>query len=835
VNIVSLGVARYRLAATFRQRWPGYLAMVLLVGLLGGLSMAAVAGGRATAASFSQFFASTNPPDLEGGILVFNPAAGSNSGYSAARVAAIGHLPLVRRVGAQVELNMGPVTPTGEPVASSAGVAPIGTLDGLGYSMDRIIVQHGRLPDPSRPDEFAMDASTAALEGLHLGEYVTMGVYSNAELENFPNISATSGPKPYRTVRMHLVGVGTVQVTTAVDDDVDSQNNSLVIVSPGFVRPYLNCCTEDTEVALQLTGGASADGRVKSELAHAFPDLPISFESLSGIPARAQQSITPEALALGAFGALSALALLVIAIQMISRQLRLNADDLDVLRALGASPQVTVTDGLVGIVFAIVGGALLAVMVAIGLSPLAPIGPVRQYLPIGVHADWTVLGAGLGLLVVLLGAGALALALREAPQRVAARSGRPERTSSIVSAAAAGLPASAATGVRFALEPGSGRRSVPVRAVILGAVVAVIVVAATSVFGSSLNSLVSQPRLYGWNFSFEINGGDGLGDIPNNHGQAATLLNRDKDVGSWTGVYFSTERIGGLTVAVMGQRTDPPIGPHILTGHGLSGTNQIVLGTGTLDQLHAHLGQVVTVRPAGAGPVRHLTVVGTATLPAIGVGGSLHLEIGDGAIVPYEIIPPAARNIFSVTPGPNAILVRDAPGVSAAAARHSLVRIGQQLQIAGNGGAIDGVERPAEIINYRSLGMTPVVLGAVLAGGAVLALGLTLFTSVRRRRRDLALLKTLGFTQRQLAATIAWQSLVAVTIGTAAGIPLGIAGGRFLWDLFATEVHFVPQATVSLVSVAVIAIGALGLALVVAIVPARIAARTHTAVLLRTE
>ena len=69
--------------------------------------------------------------------------------------------------------------------------------------------------------------------------------------------------------------------------------------------------------------------------------------------------------------------------------------------------------------------------------------------------------------------------------------------------------------------------------------------------------------------------------------------------------------------------------------------------------------------------------------------------------------------------------------------------------------------------------------------GAVLALGLTLTASVRRRRRDLAPLKALGFTQRQLSAAIAWQSTVAAVTGVVVGTPLGIVIGRQLWILFA--------------------------------------------------
>jgi ABC-type lipoprotein release transport system permease subunit len=145
------------------------------------------------------------------------------------------------------------------------------------------------------------------------------------------------------------------------------------------------------------------------------------------------------------------------------------------------------------------------------------------------------------------------------------------------------------------------------------------------------------------------------------------------------------------------------------------------------------------------------------------------------------------------------------------------------------------VLRPAEIVNYRSMGTTPALLGLALALGAVTALGLTLLASVRRRRRDLAMLKTLGFTQRQLAAAVAWQSSVAVLIGVVLGVPIGIVVGRTLWDLFAREINAVPAPSVPSTSIVLITIGALVLANVVAAIPGRLAARTPTALVLRAE
>ena len=207
-----------------------------------------------------------------------------------------------------------------------------------------------------------------------------------------------------------------------------------------------------------------------------------------------------------------------------------------------------------------------------------------------------------------------------------------------------------------------------------------------------------------------------------------------------------------------------------------------MLGAATLAQLHKHLGDTVEVHTGAAESVR-LRIVGTATLPSLGVSGTLHTEMGTGALLSYQLIPGAASS------QPNNILVTLRPGANPATALRTL----QQLVPASNGGDVASVQRPAEIVNYRSMGTTPAFLGAALATGAITALGLTLIASVRRRRRDLALLKTLGFTRRQLAAAVAWQSSVAVAAGSIIGVPVGIALGRFLWDLFARQIDVVPQ------------------------------------------
>jgi putative ABC transport system permease protein len=145
------------------------------------------------------------------------------------------------------------------------------------------------------------------------------------------------------------------------------------------------------------------------------------------------------------------------------------------------------------------------------------------------------------------------------------------------------------------------------------------------------------------------------------------------------------------------------------------------------------------------------------------------------------------------------------------------------------------VQFPAQIENYRSSGAAPDLLAASLALGAVVALGLSLVASSRRRRRDLALLKALGFTQAQLAWTVAWQSTIAVAIGVIAGLPTGAAVGGWLWDLFARSIYAVPDAPVPALSMGLVAVAAFVLANVVAAFPGAYAARTPAALVLRAE
>ena len=69
-------VAWYRFRVTLGRRWGGLFAIVVLIALLGGLAMGAVAGARRTQSSFSTYLKSTNPSDL---IVLHNDSADDRS------------------------------------------------------------------------------------------------------------------------------------------------------------------------------------------------------------------------------------------------------------------------------------------------------------------------------------------------------------------------------------------------------------------------------------------------------------------------------------------------------------------------------------------------------------------------------------------------------------------------------------------------------------------------------------------------------------------------------------------------------------------------------------
>ena len=815
-----LSVARYRVRTTLRRQWIGGLTVVLLIGLVSGMGLGSLSAARRTQSSFSIFLASTNPSDL--GVAAFTPRPRNFT-------AVIRRLDHVRTVEGFVNFPAVLVKPHGV-VPLLPSVTLVGSLGAEFFSQDRFTVTDGRLADPRRANEVMVSQTAAKILRLRVGKALTLG---------FPTTALNTVGRP---TRVTVVGIGLLN-SQIVQDDIQ-RLPTYMIVTPALTNSLGSKYRGIPWYEIQVAGGSRNVPAVEHEIERHVRAY-LVFNASSVFAAQAELAIKPVATALWVFGVIAVLAGLLLALQAMARLLHTRDPDLDVMRALGATPAMTVSDGLIVALSAVVVGSMLAASVAVALSPLSPVGPARAVYPTrGVAFDWTVVGLGILVLIVILGAFTVSIAYRGSPHRALRRAEPLRRGSAVVrTVAGSGLPVPAAVGVRFALEPGDRRGSMSVRSALFGAVLAMAMVTATLTFGSGLSTLISHPALYGWNWNMALDSSNGYGPIPP---KAQASLSHDPLVASWTGVTFFVLQLNGVATPVLFAAAPAPFSPPILLGHALTASNQIVLGPATLASLHERLGGRVRVG-YGFGPrslSKTLTIVGTATLPAIGISQGQHTSMGTGAMLPNGAFPSlSVQGYPRACNGPNMALVRWRAGVTSSSGAASLRRIAgvanaEFASATDNCGlfvSVLGVQKPAQIRDYGSVGISPNVLASGLAGGAVVALAFTLVASVRRRRRELALLKALGFTQRQLASAVAWQASVVGLAGVVVGAPLGVALGRWLWTLFAREVYAVPQTSVPVGEIMWVCLGAMVLVNIVAALPGHSAARTRTALVLRAE
>jgi len=130
---------------SLRARAPSYLGVAVLLALLGGLTLASLAGTRRTASAYTRFREAGQALDVH-----------VNSGdFEVEHPETARQMPGVVHTATYLSFLAGPVTPDGRPDLESQAEI-VGSFDGLYFTSDRFAVTEGRLPDPSRPDEVAV-------------------------------------------------------------------------------------------------------------------------------------------------------------------------------------------------------------------------------------------------------------------------------------------------------------------------------------------------------------------------------------------------------------------------------------------------------------------------------------------------------------------------------------------------------------------------------------------------------------------------------------------------------------------------------------------------------
>jgi len=514
---------------------------------------------------------------------------------------------------------------------------------------------------------------------------------------------------------------------------------------------------------------------------------------------------------------LIALAALLVSFQALSRQAFVESSEHPVLRALGMTRRERFATGLVRTTVVAVLATLVAVVVAIALSPLWPIGLARVAEPSpGIEVNLAIVGVGiLAVFLAIFVIGALTAWRWTRPasrSRQLRNSIRPPLAARLLGGNLRPLPLT--LGVRQALDGGRGRTAVPVRTTVVAAALAVMTLTTALTFGSSLGHLLDTPRLYGWSWDAQI-GGRGFPDF----GSAVTtgLAGNPAVQGYATGTI--TE------IAVNGVRADAfavhaggaSVGPALLAGRAPEHADEIVLGTQTLRAADAHVGQEVRVLIGNES--RRFRVVGRAVFPDIGDIG----QLGRGAYLTFD----AVDGVDGTTPH-NVVLVKFAADADRTKEVASLTRAVAPVPVAS-------AALPRDLASFGRVDGLPIAVAAILGVMAGAVLVYTLLSAIRRRRRDLGVLKALGFLRRDVARTVTVQAMTLGALALAIGLPVGVVLGRLVWQRFADWQGIPSVPTVSpwvllLVGVAVLVVAAL-----IAIVPARFAARTAPADALRAE
>jgi FtsX-like permease family len=803
-----------RVRAELRRRWRATVLLAVLVGLAGGAVLAAVAGARRTDSAMDRFLAYNRPLNvyLQAGNLDLE---------------AVERLPQVADSDQFAYMALAPSTASGAPdLEALGGINPWISMRGhAGVTSDRFLLVTGRPANPSRPLEVVVDETLAARRRLRPGATLRMWGYLPQQAEQILSgiqVVAPKGPA------LDLAVTGVVRrpqnlAPVAVDQDVVYLGTDDLYLTPAFWRAY------GTRVG---NFGAGESLRLRRDLRDldaftvAVRRLPggkqaavVAGSDAERAVARARRPIHVQALALLLFAALTAIASLLVVGQSIARQVQLEAADHPTLLALGMTHgQLAVVAlaraGLVG-----AGGALLAAALAALASPLAPIGLARQAeVDPGWSADAPVLILGaIGVAVAVLArAGLTTWWLSRSGAGTGGREPAPRRPSRVAERLArVGASPSAVTGVRVALEPGRTAGGVPARTATVGAVVAVAAVAASLTFAASLDRLVRSPALQGWNWDVVVGNYHDQQDIS----PRGALLARNQLVSGYSSVTSTDQplRIGGSDVPAVGvDAIKGAVLPRMLAGREARSADELALGRATLRRLGRALGDVVEVR--GSGKPRRMRIVGEVLVPA----WYSDTTMNRGAVLTTDGLQALFPGAF-----PTQFLVDYAPGVDKGAAFASLRR--------DFGRTVLRALPPDEVENLRRVRGLAFALAALLVLLGLATVGHLLVTSVRRRRRDLAVLKTMGFVRRQVAATVAWQASTLAAVALLVGLPLGVAAGRWAWILVNQGVGSLADPLIPamplLLAVPVVVL----LVNLVAAVPARSAAAIRPAVVLRSE
>lgn len=766
-------------SAELRRRWRATVALGALAGVIAALVVGAAVLARRTSTAYDRLAGATRIDDAR----VYLYASDDR---------------LVSQVAALPQVSHARIGLTG--VGQLQGAPSVQYLAVQAEEADPLglftpVVVAGRPAAPAAADEVVVDERFAAAAGVRPGRTLTLKMLTAQEMLQFgTGFGEPDGP----LLTMQVVGVARVPGP--------SGGMTPIIAGPAFAAAHRDALSAGRIAYLTLHGGTGAIGRLRSQVDQVAPaqsrDTPDVALPMIVQPTdtRAAARATARVLAggLAAFAFIVALAGLLTLALAWARQHTAGAPDQRIESAVGLTKRERVAARTVAAAPAAVIASLLTIAGGAVAGRLEPLGAVRSYEP---YPGWapnvvaTAIGGIVALAIVLVVA-ALAAA-RTAPHRQAREdAARPVQVR--------GRPW-LATGVRFALDPGRGGRRLPVRSSLASVVVGIAGLVAALTFTASRDALLAAPITWG------SPGDVTVADVSD---RLVADLTADHRVEAATEVGAGLVRSGGRDIAAYAFRsTAGTIGWTLSSGREPTSDAEIAVGTKLAAARHLRVGSAVTI-DAPDGP-RRATVVG------IGVGPRmLNDRLGDSVLL---------------TPSSLASAVRAAPNREAVVKLRPGVDRGRFVAELAGRVEVTPPETPSEVRNLAELGRLPGAVGLALGAIATVALGHAIVVSTRRRGRELAVMRVLGFTPSQAAGAVVTMAATTAVLGAAIGGFVGVVSGRLVWSgvIGAIGLRIAPTVSPTMLG-AVFAVAVIG-AVTVAAVPAGRVSRAEPAMLLREE
>ena len=798
--------------SAMRRRAGSLVAIALVIGIAGAAVLVSAAGARRTATSLDRFRDTTLASDVELDIEAATPE----------QLAELRHDPSVEQVGVLRQIMLAPpgADDRGEylPAANAVDAS-------FGRDVDRPRVIEGRRADPSRVHEIEISEKFASTFGLAVGDDLELGSYSPEQIE-LGKRGEVVGPPAGPEVRFRVVGI----VRRPLDLGVAGAGGGVLIPTPAFHERYQDEIGGFVDALLRVRA-RDGDAGVPDVIRAArkiFRDDLFSTIGVSDETQGVSDAIDVLTTALWAFAAIAALAGATTIGIILVRQLGAASRDHATLAAIGLTSGQRALSTLAVAVPAAVGGAVLAVVLAALASPLFPFGVARDAEPDpGFRLDLQVLGLGVvaivGFALLVGGLAAWRDARWSTRDREVPSPMRPSTTARL--AASAGASPSLTTGLRMALEPGRRATAIPVRSALLGATLGTLGVTAVLVFGASLDHLAATPKLYGWGWDTTVE--PNAQPIPRASGKCGdvdTAITDDRQLGSVAAVCLEGVEVDGRPVTGWFPRPlRGTVTPSIVTGRAPAARGEVALGKATLDAIGKGVGDTVRVR--GGTTTDDFEIVGQVVLPHLSEEDTD--PIAEGAFFARGVID----NLFEPIASPNLyVLANFADSVDIDA----LPRRGDGAWVLASGWGTRPAP-PSEIERIEQVDDLPIYLGLLLAFLGAASVAHVVAVGVRRRRRDLAVLRAVGFSRRDVRATIAYQATALTLVSLVVGIPVGFVVGRTVWSAVADGIGVASELSVPTLALVGMALSALVVVNVIGAIGAVAAIRDRPAQVLAVE